>query len=157
MLTLLLVISVLALFCAALVNPTLLFLDITLSVTFVLLVSCTLLALLGRSRKPFAVGFAVTGWAYFLLAFSMVVSPGNSYLPTNRVLNELAHTLHKDLSNIEGPSHVLPLSYDSSELDPVSKYCRFEDIGHYFCTVVFATIGGLAAMWIQRPHTRKHE
>lgn len=157
MLTLLFVVSVLALFSAALVNPTRLFLDVTQSVALLLLLSCTLLALLGRSRNPFAVGFAVTGWIYFVLAFSTVVLPSKKRVPTNRVLYELAHALHEDLPRIEGPTEVVPISYLTSDVDAVAKYCRFEDIGHYFCTVVFAAIGGLAAMWIQRPHARKHE
>ena len=151
MLTLFVVVLVLAVFCAAFVTPTVLFWQATTSLTLVVLMCFTWLALLSRSRNPFALGFAVTGWIYFVLVFSILVLPETECLPTNWVLEEFAHALHEDLTDMEGPiGAIRPIYTSSLEADEEAKYHRFENIGHCLWTLIFATIGGLATTWLAR-------
>jgi len=157
MLTLLVVVLVLGVFCAGLVNPTVLFWQSTTSLTLVALLSCTLLALVGRSRKAFALGFTVTGWIYFMLVFNHIVLPDKDCLPTTLALQEVAHAFHGDFMDVEAPAGVVrPLRISTMD-DTDENYYRFEQIGHCLFTLIFATIGGLAATWLQRPRKKKPE
>jgi len=96
-LTLLVVVLVVALFSAALANPSHLWRQVTVTVTVVVLVSFTLLAALNSSsRKPFALGFAIVGWVYFVLTFASHFGNVDSYLLTDRVVEWSGKALHFD-------------------------------------------------------------
>jgi hypothetical protein len=116
----------------------------------VILLFFTLLAALnGRSHKPFALGFAIVGWVYFVLTFGSHFENVDSYLLTQRIVEWSGEALHVD--PVDKANSMLPTpTFDSKALDGLGKYSVFKDIAHCFCTLILAAIGGVAAIRLQR-------
>ena len=150
MVTLLSVMLVLGVFCAALANPGFLFTRVIFAVTCIFLLYWTLAAVLNRSRRPFTWGFAVAGWAYFLLTFSWIAFPDKRLLLTYWVTDEVVHAVHEDTEDME-LNEIMALRYTTEGAEWEEYYC-FHMVCQCLWTLIFATISGLAACWLQRPH-----
>ena len=146
------VVLVLALFSAALGNPTDSWRRVTITLTVVVVFIATLLAVVNRSGRTFPLGFAMAGWLYFLLTFNSTFRDLRPLLLTDPIVERCAAVLHVDLREPVSP----PDPFDASLKDhPWYKMCYFGDIGHCLWTLILATIGGLAAIWLQRPTSNK--
>jgi hypothetical protein len=87
--TLFLVVAVVSFGCAAVANFSKPWAEVTVTSAVMVLLIGVLGAVLGSRRiRPFAIGFAVVGWAYFLLAF-VEVSGLRDELLTDRAVNWL--------------------------------------------------------------------
>ncbi len=151
MMTLLVVVSVLALFAAAFANPSTVFVRTIVSLTMLVLASCTFVAALGRSRSPFILGFVMAGWSYYVLTSGFPFHhQDRQIVATEWALDEFADTVHPDLEGLTYPSR-LYIGYSLSGDRPEEKKLRFARVGHCLFTFIFATIGGLAAIWLRRP------
>ena len=149
MVTLLVVVSLLALFSAGFANPTMIFSRVIVSLTLFSLASCMIVAAVSRSRRPFALGFALAGWTYHIFTNSIFTLQESEFLVTEWAVDEFAEALHPDLEDIE--PYPMGLGVGLSLDEPDAKKLRFSRIGHSFFVFIFATIGGLAACCLQRP------
>lgn len=147
------VVAVAALFAAALANPSMAIARVAVSVTLFLLFSCTLAAILSRSRRPFFVGFAVVGWSYYMAAVCPLLHYDKSCLLTDWVLEESAGALHEDLADT--PHWYLFERGMFSDDGPEGAKCRFMTIGHCLWTIIFGAIGGVAGSWIVEREGKK--
>ncbi len=150
---LLFVVAGAALFAAALANPSMAIVRVAVSVALILLFSCTLAAILSRSRRPFFVGSAVVGWSYYIAAVTPLLHYNKSVLLTEWVLEESAGALHEELEGT--PSRYLFERGMLTEDGPEGKKCRFMTIGHGLWTIIFGTIGGVAGSWIAKSEDKK--
>lgn len=81
--------------CAALVNATPLWQSVAITMAIAVMVAGTLAAVYWRERaREFAIGFAVTGWIYFILAYTTVV-PIRSQLITQMANDALYAAIHE--------------------------------------------------------------
>ncbi len=154
--TLLLVALVVSLFCTALANPTQMWDEVIFTLTTAMLLTSAVMAAVGR--RSFALGFAVTGWLYFALVF---IGNYREDMLTDRAVRWLCETLCDDISvsnpyvdlnilTLPPPSE-LP-TYTTAEPNPrLTVPAYYPIIGHCLFTLILATIGGLAATWLQRP------
>jgi hypothetical protein len=136
MLTLLLVVLSAGIFCAALVNPSVAKAAFVYSSTLAVLSAATLTAIAKGRALPFVWGFAVMGWIYFAasLAVGGVLC---DYLLTHWLLGRIAGLVVPE-------EDILPYA-------DISGPHGFFVIGHCLWTLILATVGGLAATWLQRP------
>lgn len=82
--------------CAALVNANGLWPQVAVTMAVVTLLVGTLAAICWQgASRAFALGFAVSGWLYFLLVFT-VFSEGRHYLLTSTSVDFLYSTIHGD-------------------------------------------------------------
>ena len=143
MLTLLFVVLVLGLFCAALAKPSDSWRLVIVTLTHVVLVATTLLAVAKRFVLPFAWGFAVAGWAYLVLMFYVGLEASDDFFTTRFVL-WAGVEIHGD-SPVERTA--------SAYYHWWVVFSNFMYIGHCLWTFIFATIGGLAASWLAKKAT----
>ena len=94
--SLFLVLLYLSVGCAALVNASGIWPQVAITLTITILVLFSLGAIFWTERRRvFAIGFAATGWLYFLLLFSDVTNV-RPYLLTETAMNRLFITMHGD-------------------------------------------------------------
>ena len=153
-LTLLVVVMLVALFCAALAKPSCFLARAIFGLTSIFLFYWTLAAVLSRSRKPFAVGFAVVGWAYFVFAFSFLLFlQRDELLLTEWVLDEIVIARYGELGKVEALESIV-VSVSSDEDSPEDIRRSFRHIGHCLFTLILATVGGLTATWLAKRESR---
>jgi hypothetical protein len=150
LLTLLVVVLVLGLFCAGFANPSLLFVKVIFTLTIVSLLSFTLAGVLSRSRKPFALGFTITGWIYFVFVFGSVVKD-HEHLLTDWVLDEFFVVIHFDSDERAGGAADSWDALSDVDIELYRRNVRFMDMGHCLWTLILGTVGGVAAIWLRRP------
>jgi len=133
--TLLIVVVLLGLSCAALANPSRYWAVAAYLATLAVFPAAAWLGRESDTTRPFALGFAITGFLYFSLCHLPVVcgDPNISMddLPTTWLLRRLQNWM--------------------GQAGSMSKSFYFMVVGHCLWTLIFATIGGLAASWLQRP------
>lgn len=147
LLTLLGVVLVAAVFCAALVNPTALFARVIVSLTFVILLSSMLMAAILRRQFPF--GFAMVGSAYFLLVFLdsiLFVTSFKDLVLTEWIVEESAVALHDEF----GEAGTFERAAEQFLAEEGRSRENFGHIGHSLWTLLLATLGGLFASWLAR-------
>ena len=181
--TLLIVMGVAALGCAAVANWSPLWAEIMLTTTGAILLVGLLVALFGRgSTRTFATGFAAVGLAYFLLAFFAPAEIRDERLATRRAIDRLFALMQKTNADarttsefqlvevvLDGSTNGSTPGGDSSFMFGVgtrptlvtgrtvfnSPPREFEDIGHCLWTLLLALIGGVLAQVIQRASRRE--
>jgi hypothetical protein len=167
--TLLLVVAVAAVGCAALANPTDLWTEVVIAVTLVFLFASLVAALVGQGRlRVFATGFAAVGWAYFVLTHGNAVSLPSHSLITTRSVNWV-YALRRESEDGAQPES-LPIGNPSAPgnafgapppLDPFSddpfgppsaQYAPrdMHVIGHALWALILAGAGGTFALMIRR-------
>jgi hypothetical protein len=140
-----------AVFLAALRTGTSLWFKALYSLVFTLLVYAAVAA---RYRGAYWYGFAVAGWAYFLLGYGPWFAAGPDHHP-NRLVNRnlissvLLEVVSHGIEDAPGPT---PLGSD-----PASIFVPWEDrvanrngVLHTGLTLVFAALGGVAGREIAR-------
>ena len=152
-LTLLVVVLVLAVFCAALAKPNGLWWQVIVTLSIVVLLAFTLLAVVNnRSRRPFVLGFVLTGWLYFGLTFATLGLRDRDALLTNGVANYLASALH---GHLHDQVFRVNLNWsDATDATGYEAYQYFMDIVHCLWTLVLAAIGGLTTTWLAKRESR---
>ena len=140
MLTLLLVVLVLGVFCAVLVNPSTVRAALIYTCTLIVLSAATLTAIAKGRASPFIWGFAVMGWIYFAVWF-IALAGSYEYLVTHWPVRKIGEAVM-----IRDAIGIVPLPSG-----PKGVYV----IGHCLWTFIFATVGGLAACWLQRPSSQQ--
>jgi hypothetical protein len=112
------------------------------SFTFVTLVYAAIAA---RYRGAFWYGFAVAGWAYFIVAFGPWIGVRPVSEPVNRSL--ITSFVHEVVVAVLARSDPQPLA---TGIDDVLQANR-EGIFHCALTVLFALLGGSVAKVLARP------
>jgi hypothetical protein len=80
------IVTVAGLGCAALANPIMLWAEVMVAVTILFLLAGLVAALVGHRRsRVFAIGFAVVGWVYFVLALTEIGLPDERLVTTRFV------------------------------------------------------------------------
>ncbi len=119
-------------------------------------------AIAARYRGPFWYGFAVAGWAYFLIAFGpwIATHPGgeplhavNRNIVTSVVLEIVAAIMFRfDAMATGGP---VPVTDIASMMILKLREANRDGITHSALTILFALAGGWLARWMAKP--RGHE
>jgi hypothetical protein len=128
----------------------------TLSIAFFAMVSSFLVIALGRgSRRVFWSGFALLGWSYLILVYTLWLNErvGRFLLAPNLFgyVEEILHpqTSGGGMQNI--PSSILGAAATSGGFDPgqwsVSDLSDFERIGVALEALLWAFLGGWAAIY----------
>ena len=157
--TLLLVAVVVAIGCAALVQPTEIWRQAVVTMTVLILLISTLAAIFGQgSLRATAGGFAVAGWMYFLLAFSPSLNI-REHLLTGNVLETLDKVIHgeskSDVTFFWTGSQLAPSGNSTIRLWPsTSRNNDFHNIGHALWALVFGMVGSFVAGWFSRQDKR---
>jgi hypothetical protein len=116
------------------------------SFTFVTLVYAAIAA---RYRSAFWYGFAVAGWAYFIVAFGPWIGVPPVSEPVNRSL--ITSFVHEVVVGELARSDPPPFA---TGFDDVLKANR-EGIFHCALTVLFALLGGSVARVLARPRPQR--
>lgn len=157
--TLLLSAILIAIGCAALVHPTEVWRQVIVTITVLALMLSTLVVIFRQGTvRIAAVGCAVMGWLYFLLAFTPVFAI-RDHLLTTRSLD----TLGMLTSAVSGSANRYPtFTSDRRQLVTGSSDSNirlwnltgnkrnFHDIGHALWTLIFGVIGSVVAGWLSR-------
>ena len=174
---LLLVVSFTAVGCASLIYANEMWRQVIVTLTVVALLTATLIAVVQHDRvRAFAVGFAIVGWVYLILAFTPLVDV-RDHLLTTRSLNLLGKAIGQitlndfdayvlDLSTVGSGQPYLPGVYtattSSGQFRLMSRpqpalQSDFFVIGHSLWTLLLAVIGGLLGRGLSnRMNKSKH-
>ena len=93
---LLAIVTMAAVGCAALVEATDVWRQATLTLTVLILLTAALVALVGRGQRGAAVGFALFGWSYLVLAFVSGLGLRDDLL-TDKSITWLFEAIHQDV------------------------------------------------------------
>ena len=135
--TLLITVSFCAVFIAALVSGSNDWFKVVYSVTF----GCCVLATLNAKRSAYCYGFAVVGWAFFIVGFSPWSDPARSNGVVNRSL--LTAIIPECLSALCGIIDFQ--SANASQMDSAMLELRRANrtgIAHFALTLLFAQLAG---------------
>lgn len=162
--SLLFVVVIAAVGCAALVYPTEMWRQVVVTMTVLLLTFSTLAAVFAQGRlRVCSGGFALAGWLYFLLVFSSPFGT-REYLLTTDLLEVLGEAIHGE--PVPAPTSVPFSPYrgwfvTGSDMSTVrlwslnGRNSNFHNIGHALGTSVFGVIGSFVAGWLSQRATRK--
>ncbi len=156
---LLLLIAACALGAAALKNPTVLWAQLMLTLALTSLLLATLAAIVGRGDRSFAIGFAVLGWIYLLLAlgpwFGQQFGP---WLLSSRIAEEGYVRLFEDDQKL-WPT-IVPGNLDRGDMMAGNRYqwrfARYLLIAHSLFAIGHGMAGGFAAMLLARGRPGDH-
>ena len=165
--TLLLLVLLAAVGCAALVNASDIWRQTMVTVSVALVSISTLIAVTDRSRA-FGLGFAVAGWIYLLLAFAPVLGLRDDLLMDKAVawLFKVVHQEEAPVQNVvesivasttgrytfrsgAGPLRLWSVTTGNASNASV-KFANFADIGHALWILVVACLGGAMTSLLAR-------
>ena len=141
---------------AALKNPTVLWAQFMLTLALTSLLFATLAAIVGRTERSFAIGFAVIGWSYMLLSlgpwFGQHWGP---WLLSSRVADESYVRLFED-DQKRWPT-IVPGDLDRGDMMAGNRYqwrfARYLLIAHSLFAIGHGVTGGCVALWLRRKPT----
>jgi hypothetical protein len=121
--------------------------------TFVGLIYATIAA---RFRGPFWFGFAVTGWAFFLVGFGAWID-GSAETGRQRVVNRslLTHIVPELVPFVVRPPPIAAGNPMSSAMIRDNERASRDGIAHCFVTVICATLGGYGSRRMARSVARR--
>lgn len=157
--TLLLLTAVVALGMAGLVNATPLWTQIVVTSVVLTLIGATVVAVHSRQARPFVSGFALAGWAYFLLTTTAIGGTARNNLVTTTALTKLYPVLHE--AEATNPQAAYTVAYRDFLLasvnqqfiatpNPGPESSRFHSVGHSLWAMLVGSLGGMLAISVQR-------
>lgn len=174
-----LVVSFVALGCASLIYANDTWRQVVVTLAIVCVVTATIAAIVGRERgQPFAVGFAIIGWVYLILAFTPVLDVRDHLLTTRALIwldKSTSGGMAVNNGNLYGNLFVdvdsdgaqdLVWSTGSTGRNTLGLYRivsnprrllpeNFLVIGHALWTIGLASLGGLLASFLSN-HLNNH-
>jgi hypothetical protein len=160
------IVSISALGCAAVVNPTDLWRQVTVTLIVAALLAATVAVFFAADRlRGFTGGFAIAGWLYFALAFVAALGLRDDLL-TDRAVAQLVAAIHSktmaaqgmtftsDGQLLVGGTGMGQASYEILVWDaltgqrvsnPAGRGANFRDIGHALWTFIVGCLGGALA------------
>jgi hypothetical protein len=118
------------------------------SVTFLLLLYAAIAA---RYRGPFWYGFAIVGWAYFLVGFGNWIGAGFGHETTNRhvISAVILEAVSGTIATRDPPPPGIPPLASMNNWTEIRRQNR-EGICHSALTLIFAIVGGVLARRMAR-------